>query len=251
MLAARQGEMCVPFKSLNSDAIIKTLDRLALRIGERFPDAGLANVVAELQQLAHSDQKRSRRLSRPNYFLRGGVLAAIVAAIVGIGFIITELFSYIELDTDTVDLFAFFEGLEAALNTTILAGVAVFALARIEERNKRADALNDLHELRSIAHVIDMHQLTKDPTALLRHGPRTRSSPDREMSEFELTRYLDYCAELLALTGKLAALYAQSSRDPVVINAVNDIETLVSGLSAKVWQKIMIVRGLKEAADPA
>lgn len=62
------------------------------------------------------------------------------------------------------------------------------------------------------------------------------------MSEFELGRYLDYCAEALSLAGKIAALYAQSSRDPVVIASVNDIETLTSNMSAKIWQKINIVR---------
>ena len=34
------------------------------------------------------------------------------------------------------------------------------------------------------------------------------------MSEFELMRYLDYCSEMLSLTGKLAALYMQNMRDP-------------------------------------
>ena len=62
------------------------------------------------------------------------------------------------------------------------------------------------------------------------------------MTDFELTRYLDYCAETLSLSGKVAALYAQSSRDPVVIAAVNDIESLTSNMSAKIWQKILIVR---------
>jgi len=33
------------------------------------------------------------------------------------------------------------------------------------------------------------------------------------MSPFLLCRYLDYCSELLSLTGKLAALYAQSFSD--------------------------------------
>ena len=90
-----------------------------------------------------------------------------------------------------------------------------------------------------------MHQLTKDPTLVL--GPRTSSSPAREMSRFELARYLDYCAEMLALTAKLAALYAGESDDPVVIAAVNDIETLTSDLGRKIWQKIMILGQLDEA----
>jgi hypothetical protein len=61
------------------------------------------------------------------------------------------------------------------------------------------------------------------------------------MSEFELMRYLDYCSEMLSLTGKLAALYMQNMRDPVVIESVNEIEDLTTSLSRKIWQKIMIL----------
>ena len=61
------------------------------------------------------------------------------------------------------------------------------------------------------------------------------------MSRFELTRYLDYCSEMLSLTNKLAALYAQHLPDPVIIYAVNDIEQLTTNLSSKIWQKITIL----------
>ena len=57
----------------------------------------------------------------------------------------------------------------------------------------------------------------------------------------ELARYLDYCAELLSLSSKLAALHVQYLNDPVVLDAVNDIETLAASLSNKIWQKIMIL----------
>ena len=61
------------------------------------------------------------------------------------------------------------------------------------------------------------------------------------MTPFELTRYLDYCSEMLSLTGKLAAVYAQNLPDPVVIDAVYDIESLTTDLSQKIWQKITIL----------
>jgi hypothetical protein len=61
-------------------------------------------------------------------------------------------------------------------------------------------------------------------------------------------RYLDYCTEMLSLTGKLAALYMQSVRDEVVIHTVNEIEGLTTNLSSKMWQKIMIIRA---EIDPA
>jgi hypothetical protein len=59
-----------------------------------------------------------------------------------------------------------------------------------------------------------------------------------------------------SLTGKLAAVYAQNLPDPVVIDAVNDIEELTANFSRKVWQKISILEsyespGVRTEADDA
>jgi len=137
-------------------------------------------------------------------------------------------------------VFGVFQGIDAAMNITVLAGAALFFAISLEDRIKRR-SLRDLHVFRSIAHVVDMYQLTKDPAALLHRGPATEASPRRTMTRFELTRYLDYCSEMQSLTGKLAALYAQNLPDPVVIDAVNDIEELTANFSRKVWQKITIL----------
>ena len=86
-----------------------------------------------------------------------------------------------------------------------------------------------------------MHQLTKDPERLLSKEPSTPSSPERLMTSPELGRYLDYCSELLSVTSKLAALLVQYFNDEVVLSAVNEIETLTTGLSGKIWQKIRML----------
>ncbi len=239
----------MPFRTLNSKNILKTLERLALRVSERFPDAGLNHVIQELIELGQRDRRRAEKLARPYILLRLGIFIAIGAALLALAYMGYRLSGTLAVEDAKADIYTIFEGVEAGLNIVILAAVAIFTLTRIEERLKRSQALDDLHELRSIAHVIDMHQLTKDPTALMRLGPRTASSPEREMSEFELSRYLDYCAELLSLAGKVAALYAQSSRDPVVIASVNDIETLTSNMASKIWQKIMIIRSGRNGVE--
>jgi len=124
---------------------------------------------------------------------------------------------------------------------------AIFFLATLETRLKRREALARLHELRSIVHVIDMHQLTKDPSVTVGAGRATASSPERRMSPFELSRYLDYCSEMLSLTAKLAALYAQGSKDPVVIDAASDIGQITTNLASKIWQKITLVQQMSLA----
>jgi hypothetical protein len=62
-----------------------------------------------------------------------------------------------------------------------------------------------------------------------------------KLDAFLLGRYLDYCSELLALTGKIAAVYLNHFDDPVMVSSVNEVETLTTDLSRKIWQKIMIL----------
>ena len=113
----------------------------------------------------------------------------------------------------------------------------MFALKREKvppgKLEKRAKALDMLHELRSLTHIVDMHQLTKDPALIT-------SSPGG-MSPAELGRYLDLCSDMLSLIGKVSALMVQHFNDDVVLSAVNEIETLTTGLSRKMWQKITIL----------
>ena len=130
--------------------------------------------------------------------------------------------------------------LESAVNLILVVGGGIFFLTSLEERQKQNKAMEALHELRSLIHVIDMHQLTKDPAMI--GGVRTASSPVHAMDAFALERYLDYCSEMLSLTGKLAALYAQDMRDRDVVSTASDLEQLATNLSQKVWQKITILQ---------
>jgi hypothetical protein len=87
-----------------------------------------------------------------------------------------------------------------------------------------------------------MHQLTKDPDRVTGRGVAdTESSPQRRMTPYELTRYLDYCSEALALLSKAAALHIEQFDDAETLAAVGEIEDLTDGLSRKIWQKITIL----------
>lgn len=224
------------YRRLDEAHIVDTLRRLELRIGERFPGSGLGKVSAELLAAATESVERIRGLRRPNLPLRIGAWT-LIAVIV---FIVLEALLHLGLAPRWVD-FAAFLGSSQAIQNVVFLGLAVLFLANVETRIRRHRALAAIHELRSIAHIVDMHQLTKDPDQLLQDAAVTASSPHRSMTRFELSRYLDYCSELLSLTSKVAALYVQDSQDPVVLDAVNDVETLTTGLSGKIWQKIMIL----------
>ncbi len=229
----------MPYRSLNPDSIIRTVGRLHARVQERFPDRGLAQVATELKELAEEETGRARRLSRPNFALRLLVTLVIVGAMAAFAYgVWTYRQQTIEAETEAFHLF---QGIEALINIAILSGAGIFFMLTLETRVKRSAVLRRLAQLRSIAHIIDMHQLTKDPTIALHGVLQTSSSPVRDLSAFELLRYLDYCAEMLSLTGKLAAVYLEHSDDSVVINAVGEFENLTTDLTLKVWQKITVL----------
>jgi hypothetical protein len=224
------------YHSLDPSKIIGTLEVLSRRICERFPATGLAKVSQSLTDLARRTSASVTSIARPNYTLRSLVGLVILA---GVGFVAWLSSLGMRLETSN-ELTSILEGVDAATSLLIVFGGGAFFLWTLEGRWRRDRALKALHELRSIIHVIDMHQLTKDPSAF--GAPRTSSSPDRSMTPHQLLRYLGYCSELLSLASKIAALYADKLRDPAIVDAVGDVERLTAHLSQKIWQKIELIQ---------
>jgi hypothetical protein len=234
------------YRQLQVDMIVSTLAQLVHRVQERFPGSGLSRVAVELHETARQTQARLVSVRRPNWWLRGSIVAGIVAIL---AIAVTAAIVLVRIARGSPDLADLLQGFDAAVNEIILIGAASYFLSSLERRMRRKRILQALHELRSIAHVIDAHQLTKDPEQVLSPDrTETLASPKRTMSRFELARYLDYCSEMLSLTAKLAALYAQCDSDPVVLSGVNDIESLAGNMSNKIWQKLTI---LDTALGPA
>ncbi len=232
---------------LDAKKIAETAEKLSRRIFERFPVSGLYAISRELVQLGSKAEEAAPRIARPIYSVRITV-GILIAAILGI--VVSSIWAVIlQLGEITQSrLVEIVSALEAGTNELVLIGLAIFFLVNLETRIKRARALRAIHELRSIAHVIDMHQLTKDPARFRHHFGTTESSPKRELTLSELVRYLDYCSELLSVTSKIAALYVQRFNDGVVLEAVSEVETLCVALSRKVWQKLQIAESALDAA---
>jgi hypothetical protein len=226
------------YSELKSQLVVETIGALQRRIAERFADSGLARVAGELYRLGQASDLTIARLRRPIWWLRLGAalgIAGMVAvAVVFAGYLIRTRAQM----GGIVDLL---QASEAAVNEIVLLGLAIFFMVSLETRVKRRQALQALHRLRNLVHIVDMHQLTKDPEYLVTPSADTASSPTRTLTRFELARYLDYCSELLSLASKVAALHGQYLNDPVVLGAVSDVETLAGSLSNKIWQKITIL----------
>jgi hypothetical protein len=234
--AVSNGERISP--ALDAERLIETIGKLQMRIGERFPTAGLGAVCGELLVVARESSARAQSIAKRPVLLR---LALTLLSVGGAGLLLWVV-SQIDVSfSEREGLYTVFQGIEAVANLVVLTGGTLLFMLTIEQRVKRRRALSALHELRVIMHVIDMHQLTKDPSAAVSVGGNTPSSPARTLTPYELSRYLDYCAEMMSLTSKVAVLFAQSLPDPVVTDAVSDIERIASGMAQKVWQKIMML----------
>lgn len=216
------------YTQLDAAQLIRTVEELRTRVAKRFPDAGLRRVCDQLVDVARETTEVERYLNRPNWTLRAlGVFASLGLAVVLVIIVVTSLRA-----PEAMALSDVIQTIEAAVNDLVFFGIAAYFLVSIETRVKRRRALRLIHELRSLAHIVDMHQLTKDPALI---------TSDGQMSPAELGRYLDFCSDMLSHLGKLAALLVQNFGDSVVLAAVNEIETLTTGLSRKVWQKIAIL----------
>jgi len=234
------------YRHLDSQKIIETMQILKGRIELRFPESGLSKLAAELLKVAEETVARTEWIQKPHLPLRA---AAIVLSATIIALLILMLVHIRQFRFD--DYTNFIQAFEASISSMVFIGAAILFFQSWENRIKRRRALKAVHELRAMAHIVDMHQLTKDPESHFASSPSGSVPVKRRMTPFELNRYLDYCSETLALVSKIAALYVQDFQDPVLLDAVDDIEGLVAGFSRKIWQKITILETLGRAMEAA
>lgn len=229
------GPKAASYRTLDPVKLVEAARRLADKVNASFPDSGLAALSREVACLTRETIVRLTFIERPNWPLRVAVVVLVLITVIG-----PLLFSAMIQFSETVSsLGDFLEATDAGLQMLLLLGGSIAFLVTLESRIRRNRALDAIAEFRSMAHLVDMHQINKDPG--IDHRP-VPAGPDRRTvrSDAQLALYLDHASDLLALIGKLAAYYGQHLRDRVVLDAVNEIENLTTGLSAKLWQKILM-----------
>jgi hypothetical protein len=230
--------------ALDAASIVQTIERLHERIEARFPGSGLSRVCTDLTEVARHTAGRAKHSNRA--FLTTRLAGLMLGALwIGAMIYIGSFLNWRDI-VHRSDVMNLTQALDSFVNLSILIGGAIWFVWTRETAIKRRRVFRALYQLRSLAHVIDMHQLTKDPSVEFGDGTVTAVSPERLLSDFELSRYLDYCTEMLALIAKLAALYAGQTEDPEIVGACNEVENLTANLGRMIWQKIMIIGQLEE-----
>jgi hypothetical protein len=238
----------VQVRRIDGAKVTDMTEKLSARINERFPQSGLADVARQTATISADTITQAARLSAPRRWLRLATVVGCLIVVVATTAVAVNVARRANADGTTGVVWI--QVIESAVNDVIFVALAIAFLTRVESRLKRSEALRSIRTLRSLAHVIDLHQLSKDPLRFHQRAlPPTQSSEPLELTQVELERYLQYCVELLSIVGVLAAVHAQELSDPVVVNATGDIEALTLSLSEKIWSKISVSRLASHAED--
>jgi hypothetical protein len=235
----------VKYDSLNIKEIIKTIAALQARIEKQFPRSGLSKVCEELLLISKDAEEELILMQQPRRAIRIAIGVVILLLLAFSTAVIITFFNIV-LEFKHIPLSEFLQGLDANINIIVLLGVALFFLIRFERSLKRKRILSYLNKLHSFAHVVDLHQLKKDPKVVLEGFAPDNIVKMRKMTPYELCKYLDCCIEMLSLIGKVAALYAKNNDDSLVIQSVHEIEILTTGFSRKIGQKILVIHSGKQ-----
>jgi hypothetical protein len=237
-MSVESPQLSPSLQRLSADAVHATVAQLSRRIAARFPERRLVRVATELEQLARDVDVRTAatrgRLGLVRTISRIIIALVVIATIAALSLALRDV-SRVDSSVGWLPL------IESAINDLVFAAIAIFFLHTLPNRIERGQLLELLHRLRSLAHIVDMHQLTKDPERLRDDFVTTPVSPALDLDRAGMEHYLGYCSELLSLIGKVAALCAEESRDSVVLDTVSTVETLTTAMSGKIWQKISLL----------
>lgn len=224
-----------PYRRLDPEAILSTVDALVGRVQKGFPDTGLSGICQELQRVSREVRELVTWLGRPLPWARAIVALGLVLLIAGLAGALLK----IPVSAEKPGVADVLQGIDSGVNDVVFIGIAIFFLFTIETRVKRHRAFKSLHTLRSLAHIVDMHQLKKDPGHLGQAQLETLNAAS--LPPERLACYLDHCGDMLALISKLAALHVQTFQDGPTLAVVQEVEDLAHDLLRNIWQKIAIV----------
>ena len=114
--------------------------------------------MSELRRIAEETVTRTAWIQKPHLPLR---IAAVTLSLGIVALAVTMVFNIREYRLSEYTNFV--QALEATISSVVFIGAAILFLVSWENRIKRKRALAAIHELRAMAHIVDMHQLTKDP----------------------------------------------------------------------------------------
>ena len=246
--SALPDERVVGYERLEPAKVTATLDLLHERIDLNLPGRRLGDVVLEVRGVITRIERESSDRAGWTPAVRIGSRVAIFLLVVLLVVLLASAARTGASELGQIRTFDWLSIVDSGVNDVVFVGIAIWFLVSAPDRLRRRRVLATLYRLRSLAHITDMHQMSKDPDSALATGT---GDPGGAMTAIELARYYGYCSELLSLTSKAAALCGEGTADAVVLDTVSEIESLTTGMSRKIWQKISLLRADPPPGTPA
>jgi len=229
-----------PRLGLTHEYVGATAKRLVERVQDRFGEDDLTRIARQVSEVAGRSEKRISRALRVGFMIRVLTWPLVLGAVLGVASWIGSLGLTIRVK-DAGDLA---QSLDSVFQLMLVLGAGVWFLLSIGTKVQRRSLLKALQELNALAQVIDLVQLDKDPDRLhFSTEQRSAKSPTlgKANTAFLLSRYLDYCGELLSVLGKVACLYRERISDEVVLSRLGDFDRLTNQLRTNIGGKMGLI----------
>ena len=130
------------YEALDPEHILATIDRLKLRIEERFQERGIAQICGRLREIASRSQATAEWTTQPILWVRFLTAALVLLIVCGLLVTVTGL----NPTQKPLTIVEFVQALEAGINDVVLIGAGIFFLVTLEIRIKRKRALSAVHD---------------------------------------------------------------------------------------------------------
>lgn len=211
---------------LRAEDIQEMLEKQKVQLYKDFPTSTLNNTCESMLTISREINRTIKEVNKRNYIVTG--LLCILSVLIFSS--ITYTWKKLNITFTEINVSDFVQMFDASFSFLILLGSGALFLISYQSKARKKKLTRAISKLTGLAHVIEAHQLSKDP----------HSHPFQD--DEQLIKYLGHCSDLLALTSKIGFLYVQAFDDPETQAVESGLENLISGISRKVWQKIMIIQ---------
>lgn len=227
---------------IDPNGLAENARKLSERMLERFPDRNLTTRSAELVSVIEDAPRRARQMARRPWFLTFVTAVLLCACVAGAVFGLMQL--HVAMNVSTLS--ELLQILDSGWQSLLIAFFFSLGLFYPVRRWRRSKFLKATNELQEFVQVINLHQLDKDPDQLTKdYNPTAPQRADnRPLNAFEMGRYLDYCIELIELTGMLAAYYSSFTSDSDVRKEIAEHQGVIQRMVTNLQLKIQMLHQL-------
>ena len=218
---------------LKHQIIIERIETLSFRIHDRFPKSSLKEHSFLFRQFAKEFNDNIKSINKLSRWFKVWKILLIIVSVFLSSKLLLLLISQLSEPTNSEGSIPI---LDACFNMSFLFFGFFFFLMRLDTWYTRKKISLLLIELKNFIHVADMHQINKDPNHSHDDYIISDNSPSKNLTKFELQRYLDYTSEFISLTSKLSCLILDKSHaDQEMISRVTEVVILCNGINQKIW----------------